>query len=288
MRGLFLALAAAVVCLAQTEGISLEIRLPNLRAPLRCEVFLPQVPGGDLPRGLPVVVLLHGGGGHPADFRALGVARLATRHRMILVAPEGDTTAFLDAASDLGDQPARALREGLLHALETRFFISRERRNRAILGVSLGGYAALHAGITHPEAFGFVASLSGAVEWPQWGPAEVSCLPASMQALYRRAFGEPEDPARLRFDLFQRLKSLGPATRPPFIHLACGMEDLFLSGNRMLAGDLERLGLPHRLRMSHGGHDATFWEPELAGALKAFDQWRSASAKKSQVSVKGM
>lgn len=280
MRTLLLALVASVACLAQAEGISMEVRAPHLRIPLRCEVFMPQVPGGGVPRGLPVVVLLHGGGGHAADFRALGVADLATRHRMILVAPEGDTTAFLDAALDQGDQPARALREGLIQALEKRFFISRERRNRAILGVSLGGYAALREGLTHPEAFGFVASLSGAVEWPQWGPLEVGCLPAPMQALYRRAFGEPEDPARLRFDLFQRLKSLGPAAPMPFIHLACGTEDLFLSGNRMLAGDLERLGLPHRLRMSPGGHDSAYWKPQLAAALEAFQHWRNRQPRK--------
>lgn len=270
MRGLLLALAASMACQAQTEGIPMDIRMPKLRAPLRCEVFLPQVPGGGIPHGLPVVVLLHGGGGHAADFRVLGVAGLATRHRMILVAPEGDTTAFLDAALDPGDQPARAVREGLFQVLEKRFFVSRERRNRAILGVSLGGYAALHAGITHPEAFGFVASLSGAVEWPQWGPAEVRCLPAPMQALYQRAFGDPEDPARMRFDLFRRLESLGPADRMPFIHLACGTEDLFLSGNRMLADELKKRGLPHRLRMSPGGHDPAYWEPELAAAMEAF------------------
>ncbi len=279
MRGLFLALAATVACLAQTESISMDVQLPNLRAPLRCEVFLPQVPGGGIPHGLPVVVLLHGGGGHAADFRALGVVGLATRHRMILVAPEGDTTAFLDAAVDPGDQPGRALREGLLLALEKRFFISRQRRNRAILGVSLGGYAALHEGITHPETFGFVASLSGAVEWPQWGPLEVSCLPTPMQALYRRAFGEPGDPARLRFDLFRRLKGLGPADRMPFLYLACGREDLFLSGNRVLTEELEGLGLPHRFRTSPGGHDPAYWEPELAVALEAFDQRRSAASK---------
>jgi len=283
MKPWLLLLAASVACLAKTGGIPIEVRLPYLRGPLRCEVFLPEVPGGGVPRGLPVVLLLHGGGGHAADFGTLGAARLATRHRLILLAPEGETTAFLDAASDRGDQPARALRTGLLQALEKRFAISRDRRDRAILGVSLGGFAALEAGLTRPESFGFVASLSGVVEWPQWGSLEVGCLPAPMQALFRRAFGEPGDPARLRFDLFQRLRTHGPVAPMPYLYLACGTEDPFLSGNQRLAEGLVRLDLPHRLRTGPGGHDPTYWEPELAEALQAFERWRGQGPRKKGV-----
>jgi enterochelin esterase-like enzyme len=101
-----------------------------------------------------------------------------------------------------------------------------------------------------------------------------------MQAQYRRAFGAPEDPARLRFDLFQRLKELEPrAPRNwPFIHLACGSEDLFLSGSQKLAEELETLGLPHTLRVGRGGHDLAYWEPELKAALASFDRWRTSPA----------
>jgi enterochelin esterase family protein len=145
MRRLLLIATASLTCLAQTAGIPLEVPWPALKAPLHCEVFLPRTAGKDVPKGLPVVLLLHGGGGHATDFRALDMVGLATLHRVILVAPEGGATGFLDAATDAGDRPAQALREGLLLALERQFDISRERKDRAILGLSLGGFAALHA-----------------------------------------------------------------------------------------------------------------------------------------------
>jgi putative tributyrin esterase len=259
----------------------MEVAAPPLREALRCEVFLPQIPVRT-PRGLPVVILLHGGGGHAADFRELGAAELATAYRMILVAPEGETTGFLDAVSDPGDRPAQALREALLPALERRFRISRKHRDRAILGVSLGGFAALDAGLSYPESFGFAATLSGVVEWPQWGPAELACLPGAMQSLFRRAFGAPEDPMRLRFDLFQRLSGLDPAGRRrlPFIHLACGTEDLFLPGNQRLAEQLDTLGSSYTFVPGPGEHDPAYWKPALAEALEAYGRWRNGPGQK--------
>ena len=259
------------------EATSLAVSGPSLKAPLRCEVFLPQAPGGGVPRNLPVVLLLHGGGGRAADFRALGAARLATAHGLILVAPEGATTAFLDAAADPTDRPGQALGGALLRALEQRFSISRARRDRAVVGVSLGGFAAIHAGFTHPERFGFVAALSGVVEWPQWGPEDLACLPTPMQALYRRAFGEPGDPARRRFDLFTRLNGLAlrPRRRLPFIYLACGDEDIFRPGSLRLAQLLEKTGNPHFFSGGPGAHDPSYWQKELAESLRAFHRWRN-------------
>jgi enterochelin esterase-like enzyme len=263
----------------------MDVVAPPLRETLRCEVFLPQIPAR-LPRGLPVVILLHGGGGQAADFRELGAAELAIRHRMVLVAPEGEATGFLDAISDSGDLPARALREALLPALERRFRISRKRRDRAILGVSLGGFAALDAGLSHPESFGFVGALSGVVEWPQWGTAEVGYLPTPMQTLFRRAFGEPEDPTRLRFDLFQRLNGLDPTGRQrlPYIHLACGTEDMFLPGNKRLAEQLKTMGSSYTFVPGSGGHDPAYWKPALAEAVKAYARWRNGPVQKKHPS----
>jgi enterochelin esterase-like enzyme len=232
-----------------------------------------------------VVLLLHGGGGHADEFRDLGAADLATTHQMILVAPEGETTGFLDAAADPGDRPGLALADSLLQALEQRYAIARTPRDRAILGVSLGGFAALSAGLDHPARFGFAGALSGVIEWPEWGASDLRFLPLPMQQLYLRAFGNPEDPARLRFSLFRKVDRLAAPTRGPlpFLYLACGQQDLFAEGSQLLAEKLDRLAIPHAYTQPPGGHDSADWRQELAEALKAYEQWRRVHAAETRL-----
>lgn len=269
-------------CLAWAQPEGLLVNVPG--GTLRGEVFVPRDARGRVPRGLPVAILLHGGGGQASDFGALGAAALAQSHLVILVALEGKDTAFLGRLGDPLDDPGEAMATVLLRELESRYRISRRRVDRAVIGVSLGGFAALHVGITHPRRFGFVGALSGVVEWPQWGPVEVAALPELIQALYVRAFGAPEDPARLRHDLFQLIECAParPSVSWPCLYLDCGADDLFLAGNERFGELLRAHRVPYLLRRGPGGHNAEFWRASLPKALRAFETCRHAFQKRMQ------
>ncbi len=204
---------------------------------------------------------------------------MAAAHRVILVAVDGGQTGFLDARGEARDGMGRALREDLPRALARRFPAAKARKNRAILGLSLGGFAALYEGVNHPEGYGFAGALSGAVELPQWGPMEVGALPPPIQTLFTRAFGPPDGDGRLRYDLFQHVEGLKLRARRglPYFYSACGTEDLFLAANQRWADHLLALRIPHEFHQGPGGHDPGYWKAQLEEALRAYARWRSSS-----------
>ncbi len=57
----------------------------------------------------------------------------------------------------------RYIMDDLLPAIEGRFPVSSDPADRAIGGLSMGGFAALHAAFRYPDRFGGVAGLSPAV-----------------------------------------------------------------------------------------------------------------------------
>lgn len=119
----------------------------------------------------------------------------------VVVAPEGRLSFWVDAAEP-GHAWRRFLLEELLPHVETRYRTRSGPEGRRLLGVSMGGYAALGIALTAPERFGAVATAWPLV--PALDPAtldpEVSRLFAhwSMKRAVARIWGTPLDPEAWR------------------------------------------------------------------------------------------
>lgn len=274
LLGMFLACALWGQTSSTPLPESLNLSSHRLSGALHAEVHLPVSYGSSPQRRYPLCLLLHGGGNNAKDLRDLGLAALATRHNIIIVAPDAGSALFVDPPGDEQAPLESALLQELLPELERRYRTLGTPGSRLLAGVSLGGYAALHIGIRHPELFGFVLSLSGVVELGRWTALEESFLPGPMRHQIDRALGPPGSAARQRKDLFTLLEHLSPNSRSslPFLCLACGTEDTFLAANRRLAVLLTRLGIPHAFPMTPGGHDGEFWRRQLGEVLQ---QWGS-------------
>jgi len=128
------------------------------------------------------------------------------------------------------------------------------RRDRAIAGLSAGGYGAADIGLRHPRLFGTIEVLSGSFTAPHDG----SLQHASAEQL------AANDPTRLAETKVALLRRLG--TR---FFLSCGTRDrrsLVLSID--FARLLSALGLPRRTFFAVGGHDGRFWQAQLPDALR--------------------
>ena len=115
-----------------------------------------------------------------------------------------------------------ALVDDLLPAIDARFRTIQGRAGRAIAGLSMGGYGAMHLALRHPDQFAAVASLSGALYSPD------DPLTDDDIADFHGAFGDPFDP-----DLFARqsvytdLSELPSDATPPRVYLASGGRDQY-------------------------------------------------------------
>jgi putative tributyrin esterase len=124
----------------------------------------------------------------------------------------------------------------------------------AIVGLSMGGFAALRLAGRYPQRFVAAAGHSSATEAAQlhalidepcdaWahGPADTSVLDA--------------------------LRGASAASLPP-LRFDCGTEDTLLPANRALHQGLEALGIAHEYAEHPGGHDWAYWAQHLEDTLR--------------------
>ena len=176
-RGCLVALAC-VAAISLTSSVaaptsiihSLKVDSPALGKSLSVKIY---VPASEAPSaGWPVLYLLHGLGGSERDWVELGSIQ-ATLDRMIrsgrirpmmVVMPGAGSSWYVDSANLGGPGNFEsAIGDDLPRAIEARYPVSGNASQRAIAGISMGGYGALRIALKRPENFAAVASMSGAL-----------------------------------------------------------------------------------------------------------------------------
>ena len=109
---------------------------------------------------LPVIYLLHGGGGGFRDWSNYSdVARFA-ESGALLVMPEAESSYYTTAVDPPEDRFEDYIVHDLIADVEAKFPVATGRTNRAIVGLSMGGFGAVKIGLRHPELFIFAVQDS--------------------------------------------------------------------------------------------------------------------------------
>ena len=158
--------------------------------------------------------------------------------------------------------------------MRSHYNVSRDRNNVVIGGSSAGGLAATYVGLTHPEAFGNVLSMSGAFWWSpehNGGVCGGRCAsPASRPVVRNRdATTEPNWIANL-------VLKRPPAARPR-VYLGVGTFEFdsdgtgggILEETRHLRDLLVARNYQVIFRQFVGGHDNVIWRGELGDGLQS-------------------
>ncbi len=125
-------------------------------------VIVPKVAAGER---LPVLYLLHGANSDPADMlEQTDAVRLAAAERLIVVTPEARYSWYTNAKHRRNARWEEAIHRDLRQDVETRFPVLAGREHRGVAGISMGGYGAVKLALKYPKEYGFVASLSGALD----------------------------------------------------------------------------------------------------------------------------
>jgi S-formylglutathione hydrolase FrmB len=244
----------------------LAIPSPTLGQPIPCSVTLPDEYYRDSARHFPVLLLLHGTAGTANDWLdAGGLADASVPDGdlpFIIVTPGAGNSWYVDNGSVAWET---ALVDDLLPAIDARFRTVQGRAGRAIAGLSMGGYGAMHLALRHPDQFAAVASLSGALYAPD------DPLTDDDIADFHGAFGDPFDP-----DLFARqsvytdLSELPSDATPPRVYLASGGRDQYgfdVSAMRLYQA-LKEHNVPATLVVrADYDHGWQFWHDDLGAVL---------------------
>jgi enterochelin esterase family protein len=124
----------------------------------------------------PVLYLLHGLGDESSSWLGVGAANVILDNLiaqgkakpMVMVTPLGYGTAGGGmGGTDMLEYFSKALVEEVMPRVEKIYNVSKDRNQRAIAGLSMGGAEATFTGLNHLDKFAWIGSFSGAyVMWP--------------------------------------------------------------------------------------------------------------------------
>jgi len=267
-------LLAAVLLLAAPAAA--EVRYASFKSPsLGREVAYavdlpPSYAGGQ--KSYPVLYVLHGLFESHAFWEKRGLAAILAQMRekaelpeFIVVAVDGGDSFFVNGP--LGRFEDLVTQDVIAH-VEATYRVTPGREGRTLLGVSMGGYAALRIAFRQPGLFRAVAAHS-AMLLTKIPTPEDGADRWHMDA-FHRAFGDPID-ARLwaASDPLALAAQAEPKTAPG-LYFDCGAQDRFglFAGNEALHRVLEGRGVAHEFSLPPGDHGYEYVHAALPRSLR--------------------
>jgi putative tributyrin esterase len=217
---------------------------------------------------LRVVYLLHGGGGGFRDWSNYSDVARFTKADLVLVMPQGDYSYYVNAVEPPANRYEDYIVQDLLSDVEAKFPVAQGRANRAIIGVSMGGFGAIKIALSNPGLFAFAGALSPAIDVPR---RPFSFRRVQQSRAMRSIFGPWGSDARRRKDPFLIARTVAPA-KAPYLFVSCGADESLLPANREFAAVLAEQHLPYEFHVVPGGHEWTQWNKELAALFDSLFQ----------------
>lgn len=214
---------------------------------------------------LPVIYLLHGGGGGFRDWSNYSDVAKFAEAGALLVMPEAESSYYTNAVNPPEDRFEDYIVHDLIADVEARFQVATGRANRAVVGLSMGGFGAVKIGLRHPDLFVFAAGLSSALDVPR-RPFSIKRFHQSRH--YNSIFGPAGGQARRENDPFTLLRTANPEVAP-YLFLTCGEQEGLLAANREFAALLSERHFKYEFHTARGGHDWNQWNSWLPLLLQA-------------------
>lgn len=209
-------------------------------------------------RTYPLVVALHGLFESSAfwERRGLAAAFAAMREKgefpeAVVIAVDGGNSFFVNGP---GGRYQDLVTEDLLAWAPTAFRVKAGREGRALLGVSMGGYAALRIAFARPELFKAVATHSAMllekIPTPEDGAGKYH------MAAFQKVFGDPLDPKLWADSDPLALSAKADPKSAPALYFDCGSTDRYglFVGNEDLDKRLDARGVAHTFALHPGDH----------------------------------
>jgi S-formylglutathione hydrolase FrmB len=214
---------------------------------------------------LPVVYLLHGGGEGFRDWSNDSDVAQFAEQGLILIMPEGNSSYYANSAERPKDRYEDYIITDVVADVESTFPVAKGRENRAIVGVSMGGFGAISLALKHPGLFAFAAGISPAIDVPR---RRFSIKRVKQWQDHSAIFGKWGSNNRHDNDPFVLVRSANPDTIP-YLFLSCGEQEGLLPSVREFADLLRQRHFRYEFHQGPGGHNWNQWNPHLPSLFKS-------------------
>lgn len=212
----------------------------------------------------PVLYLLHGWQGDETNWVTLThLVENASAYKLIVVTPRADNSWYVNSATEAKDRYEDYIFRDLVAEVDAHYRTIASPQERAVAGLSMGGYGALLLSLRHPGAFAFAASISGAFA----GPSGIESVMPQLKPSTDVAFGAADSTTRRQNDIGTLLGTVD-RTQQPYFFLECGASDPLLPSSRHVVERLSSRGFAYEYHELPGAHTWSFWDGALPGMLK--------------------
>jgi enterochelin esterase-like enzyme len=226
----------------------LKYRSSTLNRPKEMYVYVPAAYGRQHDRSFPVLYLRHGGGDNESSWTKDGrtdiildnLIAAGKAQPMLVVMTNGHTDGTWAGGSSV--EGIHTLEKELLNdiipTIEKRYRVTKDRRSRAIAGLSMGGGQAYVIGLRNVDKFAAIGQFSsGLLSDRQFN--HQAYLPQIM-----------DNPSYINEHL-------------DLLWISCGTKDTRYEGHLAFTEDLNKKGLKNEFHTLSFGHEWEFWRRQL-------------------------
>ncbi len=208
--------------------------------------------------------LLHGlSDDHTSWERRSSIERYAAEYGIAVVMPNGDRSWYTDMAN--GARYFTFITEELPNVCR-RFFrgMSDRREDNFIGGLSMGGYGAVKAALTHPYSYGGCICLSGALDIASFEPMPLE----EWKTIFGYELTSIEELRGSIHDVYTLAEKNAREGKPFMkLYMWCGDNDFLLDNSIRFDRLLKELNVEHKYEQSEGDHSWKWWDMHIQDGL---------------------
>jgi S-formylglutathione hydrolase FrmB len=271
MKNKYFVLAALICCFQFSFAAKVDTVLTHSTAmnkDIKAVVITPDSYSEGKP--LPTLYLLHGAGDAFSGWvkKVPAIKQYADDFKMIIVCPDGNVTSwYFDSPEDPAWKYETYVATELVTWIDSKYKTIKDRKGRAITGLSMGGHGALYLSFRHQDTFGAAGSMSGGVD--------ITPFPLNWN-IAKRLGDYDKYPQRWKENTIVNMTHLLVPNRLALI-IDCGREDFFYQVNMKLHEELLYKNIPHDFTIRPGVHNWTYWTNAIRYQMTFFDTFFKAS-----------
>lgn len=203
-------------------------------------------------KAFPVVYLLHGAGDHQDKWikEVPDIAAAADQYQQIIVCPDGNVTSwYFDSPVNPEWQYETYVSKELVSFIDAKYKTIKDRKGRAITGLSMGGHGALYLAFKHQDVYGAAGSMSGGVD--------IRPFPKSWK-IEEKLGSYAEHPDNWEKNTVINMVYLLTPNSLALI-IDCGADDFFFKVNTNLHEKLLERNIAHDFIIRPGRHEWKYW-----------------------------
>jgi S-formylglutathione hydrolase FrmB len=194
------------------------------------------------------------------------LAKYADQYKLMIVCPDGGYSSwYFDSPVDSAIRFETYIGKEVPDYIDAHYNTIRDRKGRAITGLSMGGHGGLFLAFRHPDEFGACGSMSGGVN-----------LNSSRNKFdIVRRIGDTVNHAD-NWKKYSVINIIEAAPKQPLrIIFDCGTEDFFYADNHYLHEKMVKLKIPHDYIERPGQHNWAYWSNAVKYQLMFFSDYFS-------------